>query len=73
MIKRYDACMENYGEIGNGIYHKQHRTGEWVRYEDIKDLIPDNRVTEKELRYIFFKLKNGSDFVKYAKEKGWIK
>jgi hypothetical protein len=86
VIKRYD--VEHYKDaVANCNCESTVRVyaatyGEWVRYDDIKHLIPDNRVTEDELSKIMDQIWIHRDsthnekwlfIFEIAKEKGWIK
>lgn len=56
MIKRYDIDIGTFGYHGYELLQNEEKHGEWVRYDDIKHLIPDNRVTEAEYKILYEKL-----------------
>lgn len=67
MIKRYDIAFDSI----------QQPHGDWVRYDDIKNLIPDNRVTNNQFIndiFNFIDQKNSEQLIfDYAKKHNWIK
>lgn len=75
MIKRYDIKADTVGYNGCilDITENSKYGGEWVYYDDIKHLIPDNRVTEEEIKNAGYDWLGAGCVIKYAKQKGWIK